>query len=252
MEPDLFHQDQQSKEYKKAIIVGASSGMGKELCRILVRRDYAVGITGRRENLLRELKTESPDRILYRAFDIRDMSKTTKALRELIRELGGLDLLVLSSGTGFINEDLDPEPEFQTIYTNVTAFTDIMTFAYSYFQKHPPGHLVGITSVAAILGNASAPAYNASKAYQSNYLEALRMKAKKSRIPITVTDIRPGYVATDMARGDHLFWVSSPAKAASLIYRAIRKKKRVVYISRRWRFFAILLKILPHCIYEKF
>ena len=251
MERDLFHQEQQ-KEYKKAIIVGASSGMGRELCRILVKKNYAVGITGRRENLLKELQEESPERIFYRSFDVRDMSKTAKGLRELIRELGGLDLLVLSSGTGFINEELDPEPEFQTIYTNVTAFTDIMTFAYRYFQKHPPGHLVGITSVGGLRGNPVAPAYNASKAYQSNYLEALRRKAKKSGEAIRITDIRPGFVTTDMARGDRLFWSAPPEKAASLIYRAIRRRKSVAYITRRWRILAFLLKVVPRWIFDKF
>ncbi len=250
MERDLFHQDNR-KEYRKAIIVGASSGMGKELCRILVSKDYRVGIVGRRENLLKELQSESPERIVYRAFDVRDMSKTSKRLRELIRELEGLDLLVLSSGTGFINEDLDSEPEFQTIYTNVTAFTDIVTFTYRYFQKHQPGHIVAISSIAALRGNPSAPAYFASKAYQSNYLESLRLKARKSRESITVTDIRPGFVATDMARGDRMFWVASPQKAASLIYRAIRRKKRVAYISRRWRLFALLLKAAPRSLFEK-
>ncbi len=250
MERNLFHQDQH-KEYRKAIIVGASSGMGRELCRILIRHNYSVGITGRRENLLKEVQSESPERIFYRAFDVRDMSKTARGLRELIRELGGLELLVLSSGTGFINEELESEPEFRTIDTNVTAFTDIMTFTYRYFQKHQPGHLVGITSIAAIRGNPSAPAYNASKAYQSNYLEGLRLKTRKSGENITITDIRPGFVATDMARGDRQFWVASPAKAATLIYRAIRKRKRVAYISRRWRFFAFLLKLAPRWVYEK-
>jgi short-subunit dehydrogenase len=250
MERDLFHQEPR-KEFRKAIIVGASSGMGKELCRILVRNNYAVGITGRRENLLMELQAEAPDQIHYRAFDVRDMSKTTKGLRELIRELGGLDLLVMSSGTGFLNKELEPEPEFQTIYTNVTAFTDIMTFTYRYFEKHPPGHLVGITSIAALRGNHVAPAYNASKAYQSNYLEALRLKSRKTKAGISVTDIRPGFVATDMARGDRRFWVASPQKAAMLIYRAIRRKKRVAYITRRWRIFAFLLKLAPRWLYEK-
>jgi short-subunit dehydrogenase len=250
MEPDLFHPEK-PKDYKKAIIVGASSGMGKELCRLLVRDDYAVGITGRRENLLKELQAESPERIFYRAFDVRDMSKTAKGLRDLIRELGGLDLLVLSSGTGFINEELDSEPEFQTIDTNVTAFTDIMTFTYRYFQKHPPGHLVGITSVGGLRGNLSAPAYSASKAYQSIYLEGLRLRACKSGDQISVTDIRPGFVDTDMAKGDKIFWVARPEKAATMIFKAIRKKKRVAYFSKRWRMAAVLLKILPRWAFEK-
>ena len=250
MERDLFHQDK--KEYKKAIVVGASSGMGKELTKILIKEGYNVGITGRREQLLKDLQNENPDRIFVRSFDIRDLSKTTKSIGELIRELGGLDLLVLSSGVGFLNDELDTVPEFQTIDTNVTAFTDIMTFAYRYFMKHPPGHLVGITSIAALRGNRTAPAYNASKAYQSNYLEGLYTKSKKQKAGIHVTNIQPGFVETDMAKGNKLFWAAPPEKAARQIYRAILRKKRKVIITRRWGIFALMLRMAPGWIYERF
>ena len=243
MERDLFHQDHQP-EYKKAIIIGASSGMGRSLCRILVSKGWAVGITGRRENLLKELQAENPEQIFIKAFDVRDMSKTARGLRDLIRVLGGLDLLVLSSGTGFLNAELDPEPEFQTIYTNVTAFTDIMTFAYNYFEKHEPGHIVGISSIGAIIGNPTAPAYSASKAYQLNYMHSLRIKSRKSKSKITVTDVRPGFVDTDMAKGDRIFWSVSPDRAAQKIYRGIRRKKKIVYISKRWRLLAVLMKLI--------
>ena len=251
MEPDLFHQES-TKQYKKAIVVGASSGMGKELVKILVEKGYNIGITGRRENLLKELKEAYPDRIFIKAFDIRDLSKTTRSIRELIKSLDGLDLLVLSSGVGFLNEELDTEPEFQTIDTNITAFTDIMTFTFRHFQKHPPGHLVGLTSIAALRGNKSAPAYNASKAYQSNYLEGLRQKSRNQKLKITVSDIRPGFVATDMAKGEKLFWAASPEKAAGQIYRAIRRKRKIAYISKRWGLFALMLKIAPRWMYDLF
>jgi short-subunit dehydrogenase len=193
-----------------------------------------------------------PGRIFYKAFDIRDLSKTTSSINELIRSLGGLDLLVLCSGVGFLNEELDSEPEFQTIYTNISAFTDIMTFTFRYFQRHPPGHLVGLTSIAAIRGNQSAPAYNASKAYQSNYLEGLRLKSKKEKLEITVTDIRPGFVATDMAKGEKLFWAASPEKAAVQIFRAIRRKRKIAYVTKRWGILAMLLKIAPRWMYDLF
>jgi short-subunit dehydrogenase len=251
MERDLFHQEPQ-KEHKKAIVVGASSGMGRELVKILIKNRYNVGITGRREHLLKELMAAYPGRIFYKAFDIRDLSKTTSSINELIRSLGGLDLLVLCSGVGFLNEELDSEPEFQTIYTNITAFTDIMTFTFRYFQRHPPGHLVGLTSIAAIRGNQSAPAYNASKAYQSNYLEGLRLKSKKEKLEITVTDIRPGFVATDMAKGEKLFWAASPEKAAVQIFRAIRRKRKIAYVTKRWGILAMLLKIAPRWMYDLF
>ncbi len=249
MERDLFHQE--IPDYKKAIIIGASSGIGRELARILIRNNYKVGITGRREHLLKELQNESPGQYLYRAFDIRDLSKTTKNLRELIKELDGLDLFIMSSGIGYINPELDSEPEFLTIDTNVTAFTDVITFAYRYFQEKKQGHIAGITSIAALRGNKNAPAYNASKAYQVNYLESLRQKSRSLKIPVYITDIRPGFVATDMAKGDNLFWVASPEKAAKQIYRAIRKKKRIVYITKRWRIFALLIKLFPARIHEK-
>jgi short-subunit dehydrogenase len=238
-------------EFKKAIIVGASSGIGRELARILARNNYMVGITGRRENLLRELQRENPTQYVYRAFDVRDLSKTAKFLKELVRELGGLDLFIISSGIGFINPELDAEPEFQTIDTNVTAFTDLATFAFRYFRDHKGGHIVGITSIAAIRGNKSAPAYNASKAYQSNYLEGLQQKARSMKIPVCVTDIKPGFVATDMARSDRLFWVASPEKAAFQIYKAICRKKRKAYITKRWRLFALLLRLFPGWVYER-
>ena len=241
MEPDLFNQNVPA--YKKAIVIGASSGIGRAVSRILVSQNYRVGITGRRENLLKELQQENPAQYVYRVFDIRDMSKTSKNLNEIIRELGGLDLLVMSSGIGYINEELDLEPEFRTIETNITAFTDIITFIYRYFQQQGKGHIVGITSIAALRGNPGAPAYNASKSYQMSYLEGLRLKSKKLHLPITITDVRPGYVATDMAKGDTLFWVASPEKAAAQIYRAIRRKRRKVYITKRWRLYALFLKL---------
>jgi len=165
MEKDLFHQE--IPDYKKAIIIGASSGIGRELARILLRNNYKVGITGRREHLLKELYNENPEQFIYRAFDIRDLSKTAKNLNELIKELGGLDLFIMSSGIGYINLELDSEPEFQTIDTNVTAFTDLITYAYRFFQENKQGHIVGITSIAALRGNKSAPAYNACLLYTS-------------------------------------------------------------------------------------
>jgi short-subunit dehydrogenase len=243
MQQDLFTQE--SPELKKAIIIGASSGMGRELAKILVSRGYKVGITGRRKELLEEIRAGNPDRIAIRSFDVSDLSKTTRSLDELIRELGGLDLMVMSAGVGFINEDLDISPQLETIATNVTAFTDIMTFGFNYFLKKKSGHLVGITSIAAFTGSRLAPDYNASKAYQLNYLQGLYKKARRLKLPVCITDIRPGFVRTDMAKGDKQFWVSSPEKAAVQIYRAIKRKGRVSYITRRWSLFAIFARLFP-------
>src|SRR5674536_231192 len=92
---------------------------------------------------------------------------------------------------------------------------------------------VGISSIAALRGQRSAPAYSASKAFVCNYLEGLRHSAIKSRKPIFITDVQPGFVKTPMSRGNNLFWISTAEKAASQIYDAIVKKKKHVYITKR-------------------
>ena len=235
---------------KKAIIVGASSGIGKALAALLAQHNYVVGITGRRKEKLEALQSTNPDRFIVKAFDCTGPD-TVKNLEELVRELGGLDLLVLSSGTGELNDELDFQKEKITIDLNVSAFTEIVDWSFLYFLKQGNGHLAAITSIGGLRGSQVAPAYNATKSYQINYLEGLRQKASKSKADITVTDIRPGFVDTDMAKGDGLFWVAPKEKAAEQIYRAIRRKKHVSYVTRRWLLIALVLKRLPRFLYNR-
>lgn len=235
---------------KKAIVVGSSSGMGRELALLLAKEGYEVGITGRRETLLNELAQEFPNSFFPRTFDCTSPNALDE-LEALEKNLGGLDLFVLSSGTGDLNESLAYEVEERTNALNVTAFTKVVGWAFNYFQKQEHGHVVAITSIGGLRGSRVAPAYNASKAYQINYLEGLRQKSKKLKLDITVTDIRPGFVQTDMAKGEGQFWVAPPEKAAKQILTAIKRKKDSVYITKRWRLIAIIVKILPNWLYKR-
>lgn len=175
-----------------------------------------------------------------------DVSKPLKAiclLDELIEEMKGVDLIVISAGVGFINPELEWPKENDTIAVNVTGFTAMANVAMKSFISQKTGHLVGISSIAALTCDHEAPSYSASKAFMSNYLEGLRKKVKKLKLPITITDIKPGFVDTAMAQGENLFWVSSPQKAAKQIFRVINKRKNHAYITKRWRLIAWLLKI---------
>lgn len=236
---------------KKAIVVGATSGIGKRLAQILAANNYVVGITGRRTELLDELKSENPKAYLTRTFDVTQPDANVENLASLVNELGGLDLLIISSGTGDINQKLDFKIENKTIQTNVTGFTSIADWAFNYFEKQQSGHLVGISSIAGLRGSRHAPSYYATKAYQINYLEGLRQKATKLKAKIAVTDVRPGFVDTPMALGDGQFWVASVDKASKQIFNAIKKKKKIVYITKRWRIIGAILKRLPRQIYDR-
>lgn len=132
---------------KKAIIIGATSGIGKGLAKILADNNYKVGITGRRTKLLEDVKSQNPNAYFTRTFDITDTKIIVENLNALATELGGLDLLIISSGTGDLNEKLDFEIEKRTIETNVTGFTCIANWTFNYFENQKSGHLVAISSV---------------------------------------------------------------------------------------------------------
>lgn len=247
----MYDEKIQANRMKKAIIIGATSGIGRGLAQLLVDNNYKVGLTGRRTELLNELKNENPDSFFINSFDVTDTKTAREKLEELTTELGGLDLLIISSGTGDLNDDLDFEIEKRTINTNVLGFTCVADWVFNYFEKQKFGHLVAISSVGGLRGSRQAPSYSATKAYQINYLEGLRQKATNLKYPIFVTDVRPGFVATAMAKSKLLFWVATVDNATRQIFEAINKKKKVVYVTKRWAFVAFILKRIPRQIYDR-
>jgi short-subunit dehydrogenase len=236
---------------KNVIVVGATSGIGRALVEQYIARGCHVGITGRRQERLEEIRQQHGTAISWRCMDVCDIGPARAAFDSLVEEMGDVDLIVISAGTGAVNTELAWEPEARTIATNVNGFAAMVTAAMKLFIDQGYGHLVGISSIGALRGNRDSPAYNASKAFVSNYLEGLRVKAARSGLPIYVTDILPGFVDTAMAQGPGLFWVAMPEKAAAQILLAIDKKKRRAYITRRWRLIAWLMQVMPDFLYER-
>ena len=152
------------------LIIGATSGIGKALFEIYAAKGNRIGIVGRRVYLLDELYQRHPDN-------------------------------TFTSGRGDLNPSLDYALESPTIETNVRGWTFVIDMFYHVLEKQGHGHLVAITSVGGLRGEPMAPAYSATKAFQINYMEALRKKAFKNGSHIAVTDIRPGLVDTAMAKG---------------------------------------------------
>lgn len=235
---------------KKALIIGASSGIGKALAIVLAKNGYTVGITGRRTTHLNETAALYPEQIIPYASDATHAGIETQ-LNDLVAQLGGLDLFIISAGIGHLNTSLDYSLEDATNQLNVIAFTKLTNWGMHFFEQQGQGHLVNISSVASRRGGGHAPAYNASKAYQSNYLEGLRQRCFKQKINVVITDIRPGFVDTAMAQGEDLFWVASKEKAAKQIYSAVRRKKGVAYVTKRWALIAFVLSHLPIWLHKR-
>ena len=232
------------------LIIGATSGIGKALFEKYASEGNHLGIVGRRTNLLDELQQLHPDNIFAFAADITKQDEIEQAIHNLCEKLGNIDIAIVCSGIGDLNPSLLYALERPTIQTNVKGWTFVIDTLYHIFEKQGFGHLVAITSIGGLRGEPMSPAYSATKAYQINYMEAVRKKAFKSGGHITATDIRPGLVDTAMAKGEGLFWVMPVDKVVDQIYAAIRRKKSKAYVTRRWHVLGIINKNLPFFLYR--
>lgn len=237
---------------KRAILIGASAGIGNALAKELSREGYALGLAARRVELLRELQRELPGESVVARMDISCIGEAREAFDALIREMGGVDLVVISAGVLF--HDPDRAGEEETIAVNVAGFTALFRQAYDYFIARAGGHIVGISSVAAVRGGRGSPVYNASKAFVSSLMHGYRIRARREGARVRITDIRPGHVSTAMLKGQRgAFWVISTEVAARRIAAAIRKGKKHAYITARWRLVAWAMHLLPdrlYCLFE--
>jgi Short-chain dehydrogenases of various substrate specificities len=230
------------------LIVGATSGIGKKLCEMYAAEGHKIAATGRRLHLLEQLRSKDPEHIYIKQCDIADINAPF-ILSDFIKELNGIDRLILTASVVHSNPELEYIIEESMIHTNVNGFVAVINTAYNHFKQKGSGHIVAVTSIAATRGNNSTPAYNASKSFQSSYLESLRLKSLHDKNNIQITELIPGYVDTDMAKGNRLFWMANINKAAFQCKEAIDKKKSRAFITKRWRLIYWLLKFLPSFAY---
>lgn len=235
---------------KKVIIIGATSGIGKALAELYAKAGCTVGITGRRQELLDQLQQQYPHKIVTGCFDVQGNDNIAH-VTSLIQQTGGMDLLIYNAGFGDPSPTLNWQLDKTTYETNVKGFIEIVHYAFNFFVQQGYGHIAATSSIAANRGNSLAPAYSASKAFMSVYMEGLYMKAKRMKVNIAITDVQPGFLATKMAKADKLFWVAPVHKAARQIVRGIEKKKWRIYITRRWWLVAQIMKWAPGWLYHK-
>ena len=235
---------------KKAIIIGATSGIGQEVAKCLLLEGWKIGVAGRRQSSLENLQRAAPDQIQIQALDVTQEDASEK-LNLLIDKLGGMDLFLLSSGIGFQNMDLNMEVELNTAHTNVAGFIRMVDTAFTYFKKNGGGHLAVISSIAGTKGLGVAPAYSATKRFQNTYIDALAQLARMEKLPIAFTDIRPGFVKTALLKNDNYPLLMRPERVAQRIVRALTRKKRTVIIDWRYVTLVFFWKLIPDYIWER-
>ena len=233
-------------ETKRAIVIGASSGIGREVAMLLMKDGWTIGVAARREEPLRALGAAA-----WQQIDV-TQDDATERLRQLIATLGGMDLFFYASGIGKQNRELREDIELSTMQTNALGFTRMVGEAYRYFAEQGSGHIAAITSIAGTKGLGPAPSYSATKAMQNVYLQALEQQAHARGLNIRFTDIRPGFVDTALLSGDfHYPMMLKPKAVAKDIVRAIRNRRHIRVIDWKYCLLTAVWRRIPRCVWRR-
>ena len=237
--------------------MGATSGIGQEVAKLLAANGYEVGIAGRREERLVQMAQATPGIVTHRQIDVTKEDAPTE-LHKLIEELGGMDLYFHSSGIGWENVALDPDKELKTVETNGMGFTRMVDTAFNWFAAHTTTtenkhtyRIACITSIAGTKGLGAAPAYSATKRFQNHYLECLAQQARIRQLPISITDLRPGFVATELIAGSKYPLQLRAEEVARHIVHAIEKGKEVKVIDWRYAILVFFWRHIPRWLWTR-
>ncbi len=236
---------------KRAIVIGASSGIGFEMSRLLIGKGWTVAVAARRSERLEPLRLLAPERVIPIALDV-NQDAAPEQLHELITRLGGVELYIHVAGIGRQNRLLDADIENRTAETNVGGFTRMVGEAFRYMAEHGGGHIAVISSIAGTKGLGPAPAYSATKAFQATYIQSLEQLANSRKLPINFTDIRPGFADTELLSGDNNYPMMMTAEyVARKAVRAIERRKHVAIIDWRYRLLTAGWRCLPNWIWRR-
>lgn len=241
----------------KVIVIGASSGIGAALVKALAQRGYAVAALARREEKLNEVCAEAnagagKECTRPVVHDVTDFDAVPDLFQTIVQELGGLDLIAYVAGIQppvAVNE-YDFEKDAAMVGVNLLGAMAWLNEAAQRFEQSRAGHIVGVSSIAGDRGRRAFPGYHTSKGALSIYLESLRNRL--SRYGVTVTTIKPGFVATKLLENaEKTFWVISPGAAATAIVDAVREKEQTVYVPGRWRWVSLVIRHIPSFIFRR-
>jgi len=244
-----------SRAFTKAVVVGASSGIGESIAKRLSADGVSVALVARREDELRRVR----DGLVHKetahvyAHDVARFDETPELFDRIVKDLGGLDLVVYAAGVmPKIEEgEYSFDKDRQMVEVNLLGAMAWFNPAAAHFEAQRSGTLVGISSIAGERGRRGNPGYCTSKAALTTYLESLRNRV--SRYGVNVVTIKPGFVDTQMTRGmKGLFWLISADQAAeTTLSIAHDGSSPEVFVPARWWLVAFIVRWLPTFIFRR-
>lgn len=244
---------------RRAIIVGASVGMGAALSKKLAKEGYSVALVARQKDKLDALCVEidqasGEKRALAYVHDVANYKEVPTLLQKIVADLGGLDTFVFMAGVNYPpggNDKYNFDNDRQMVEINLIGAMAWLNPVAEMFHNAKTGQIVGIGSVAGDRGRVGNPGYNTSKAGLHTYLEALRNRL--TRHGVNVLTVKPGFVKTEMLKaavGPTPFAIPVE-KAVDDIYKAMRKRKQTIYTPFFWAYIMQVIRHIPSFIFRK-
>lgn len=244
---------------KKAILIGAAGGIGKQVARRLAQEGYALALLDRSEDSLKSICSEinqmyGETRAISYIHNVTDYDRVPDLFRQIVSDLGGLDLFVYVAGVIYFPtiDEFNFAEDYKMVEVNLLGAMAWMSQVAPVFRSMRGGQIVGVSSVAGDRGRVGNPGYNTSKAGFTCYLEALRNRL--TRYGVHVLTIKPGMVKTDMLKLPNApkpVLAVTPEQAAEGIWNAIKKRKQVAYLSGLWRWVMLVLIHTPSVIFRR-
>ena len=246
-----------TRRFEHAVVVGASSGMGRAIAKRLAAEGCTVAAVARRIDELRSLAEEvsavgGAAAVHVFEHDVTDHASVPELFQGIVRELGGLDLIVYAAGVmpPVAFEEFNTDKDLQMLQVNLEGAIAWLNEAAQRFSSLKRGTIIGIGSVAGDRGRSGNPVYATSKAGLHTYLEALRNRI--ARDGVKVVTIKPGFVDTPMTEGlSGLFWLISANRAAEIIIKKARKGVVTAYVPGRWRFVMWVIRTIPSFLFRR-
>ena len=258
MSEQMKQADRPLEPHPRAIVIGASSGIGAALVRELVKRGYIVAAVARRMEMLEELcdtVSLAAERGVYAkpyAHSVTDFAAVPDLFQQIVADLGGVDMVVYNAGimpkVGL--DEFDFAKDQAQIEVNLLGGMAWLNQAAIRFQASKQGNIVAVSSVSGDRGRRMNPAYHTSKGALSIFMESLRNRL--SQHGVTVTTIKPGFVKTDMlADVENPMWAVTPAKAADIIVTAVEKGVQTKYVPGRWGLVMLIIRHIPSFVFRR-
>jgi NAD(P)-dependent dehydrogenase (short-subunit alcohol dehydrogenase family) len=243
--------------WKRAIVVGASTGIGRAVAEALLARGATVAVLARRADLLPDIGTmdgQPNPALLPYTHDVRDTAAVPALFDEIVTRMGGLDILVYAAGVQPVvgPQEYPTETDLTTVTVNLGGAIAWINLAAERFARAREGTIVGIGSVAGDRGRRGNPVYSATKSALDTYLESLRNRL--AVLGVTVLTVRPGFVETALLRQfpvPPFVPVATPSRAADDILAAAAADRRIAYIPGWWRYVMLVIRSIPDAIFER-